>query len=54
VGASEAGLVSPNVLVPARREYRLITAIGRWTLEQASSEQNNWRSVYEIDDLPSR
>jgi len=45
------GLVSPNVLVPLAEKYRLITAIGRWTLEQASSEQNNWRSVYEIDDL---
>jgi diguanylate cyclase (GGDEF)-like protein len=45
------GLVSPSVLVPLAERLGLVAAIGRWVLDQASSEQSRWQRQYGVDDV---
>jgi hypothetical protein len=39
----EQGLIAPGLFIPVAEETRMITAIGRWVLEQACRDASHWR-----------
>jgi diguanylate cyclase (GGDEF)-like protein/PAS domain S-box-containing protein len=41
----EQGLVAPGLFIPVAEETRMITAIGRWVLEQACRDASHWGGV---------
>ena len=41
----EQGLIAPGLFIPVAEETRMITAIGRWVLEQACRDASHWGGV---------
>ena len=41
----QQGLIAPGLFIPVAEETRMITAIGRWVLEQACRDASRWGGV---------